>query len=167
MAGIGVAVADGSLAGFVFFEHLDHFIGEHHRTEGEVAVGDGLGGAHHVRLHTPMARARPRPGTTKRGDHLVSDQKDAVTRTDFAHAGHERCVRRNNAARAEDRLHDEGRDGVGALEGDFVFESGKAELGQLFRVCLIKRIAIGVGRGGCGDIRVEVARKRCENWRCR
>ena len=66
----------------------------------------------------------------------------------------------NDAAGAEHRLHDEGRDRVRALEDDLVLECGRAELGKARGVGLVERVAIEIGRGdveAAGEQRLVVA----------
>ena len=55
--------------------------------------------------------------------------------------------RHDHAAGALDRLGKEGGDGVGALEGDFVFQGLGTELGQALGVALAERIAVRPWRG--------------------
>ena len=70
---------------------------------------------------------------------------------DLAHQGHEGLVWHDHATGAEHRLHDEGRDRVGTLEGDLVLElagDGRSDLGRIGRV---ERVAVGIGRGEMDD----------------
>jgi hypothetical protein len=48
---------------------------------------------------------------------------------------------------AQHRLHDEGGDGGGALEGDLVLQRLQAQLREFRRVGLVEGVAVGVGGG--------------------
>ena len=54
MAGIGIAVPNGSPPGFILLEHFGDGIRNHHCAKGKIAIGDRLGGAHEIRLNPPV-----------------------------------------------------------------------------------------------------------------
>ncbi len=65
---------------------------------------------------------------------------------DLADRRHEAGMRRDHPAGAENRLHDEGGDGAGALKVDFIHKRGDTFGGQRLGVGFAERVAIGVRR---------------------
>lgn len=125
----------------------DGFDGDHHRAQGKVAVGNGLGRAGEVGLHAPEAAARPCAGAAEGGDDRVGNQKDAVRAADGFDGGHERGMGRGDVCCAEDRFRDEGGDGAGTLEGDLVFKGLQAKLRKACGVGFVEGVAVSLGGG--------------------
>ena len=55
-------------------------------------------------------------------------------------------MRWDHTTRAQDRFHDEGGNGSGALKGDFILQRLQAQLGQSGGIAFVERVAIGVWR---------------------
>ena len=58
-------------------------------------------------------------------------------------------MRRNDPARAQDRLHDKGRNGARPLEGDLILQCLQAQLREFGRIGFVEGVAIDVG---CWDV---------------
>ena len=138
---------DRGIAAFVLLKDLGDLFRHQRRADREIGRGDALGHRHQVGLHAPVARSAPVSGASEAADHLVRDHQDAVAGADLAHQFHEAGIGHQHAAGAQDRLHDEGGDGVGALEFDLVHQFGRDLLRQPGRVGFVIGVAIGVGRG--------------------
>src|SRR5210317_328918 len=123
MGGIGVTVENGAFACGVIFEHLGHLVADQCGTNGEIPRCDPLGHRHHVWFDAPMPRTRPITCAAKPCDYLVRDHQNTVAITDIAHQFHETGVWHDDAARALDRFHDKGGNGVCPLECDFILET--------------------------------------------
>ena len=146
MPGIGIAMTDGSLATAVGLKHGGNAFVDQRCAEREIAACDRLGYAHHVGLHAPQARTTPGACAPETGDHLISDQQDAVPVADLADRRHEAGMRRDHPACPKDWLHDKGGNGAGALEVDFIHKRGDTFGGQRLGVGFVERVAVGVGR---------------------
>ncbi len=144
VAGIGVAMTDRGLAGFIMFKQLGDLLGHHHRAERKIAIGDGLGRAGKIGLYPPVTRPGPGTGPSESCDNLISDQQNAVVVADVTHHRHEAFMWRDHPAGTKDRLHDKGGDGIWPLKGNFINQGRCAELGKARRIRLVKRVAIGI-----------------------
>lgn len=139
MAGIGLAVTD--FGGRVVLEHFNHTVAEHQCPEGEVAVRNRFGRAHHFGLNAPKTCTGPPVGR----DDFVGNQQDAISVTDALHHRRE-GMGRDHLARARDRFHNHGCDCASTLKRDFVFKGLHAQMGQFLRIGFFERVAVGVGR---------------------
>ena len=139
MPGVGVAVHDGAGEVAVLLERFLDPPVDHGGAQGDVARGDALGQAHDVGLDPPQAATEHRTAAAEAGDHFVGDQQHAVLVANLADQWPVVGRRHDDPARALDRLGDEGRHGVRALELDFPLQQVGADLAQLLWV-----LAVGV-----------------------
>ena len=112
MGGIGPAVADGAELVGALVQHLPHLVADDRARQRRIGRGQALGDGDEVGLDAVMVGAEHRAEAAEAGDDLVGDQQDVVFlehRLDLLPVA---GGRRHDAAGAEDRLADEGGDGI-------------------------------------------------------
>ena len=145
MAGVGVAVPEHAPAFARLDQHVDHRVRRKHRADRQVGGGQGLGQAHRRRLHAHCLGAEACAQPPEAADHLVVDQRHVVLVQDRLDALVVARGRHHDAARAHDRLGDEGRHGLGAFGADQVVQFAGQPFDELvfrlagFRLAVVMR----------------------------
>ena len=123
MARVGEAAGEGAIA-----ERVGDLSADDHAAQRQVAGVDALGEAHEVGLHAPLLEGEPLAAATEPGHHLVADHHDAVAIAPLADALEVPVRRHQDAVGADDRLDDDGGDGVPALDHQHVVEVSEGPL---------------------------------------
>ena len=133
-------------------QHLPDPIRDDRPRQRRIGRGQPLGDGHEIGLHIVVIGAKHRPQAAKACHHLIGHQQDVMALQHLLDRGPIALWWWHNAARAQDRLADKGRDGVSAFGQDQRLEAGCA-LGRKFKLGLIAVFATKViGRIGVKDI---------------
>ncbi len=126
MPGVGQAAGVGAVREVVGDARSDGDAAERH-----VAGVDALGEGQQVRDDALVRGDEPAAGPPEAGHHLVEDEDDAVPVAQLPHTGEVAGRGQHDAGGAGDRLEQDGRDGLRALELDDLLEMGQGPLALL------------------------------------
>src|SRR5881296_1305319 len=111
--------------------------------ERQVPRRDALGDGHEIGNDALVVDAEPAARAPEAGDDLVGDHQHVQLVADRAHGGQPAQRRDDEAARRQHRLHDDRRDGVGALREDRVPQFARAAPDELLvrpRAAIAERV---------------------------
>ncbi len=145
---IGPAVADGAVFIGALLQHFPHLVAHDRAGKRRIGRGQTLGNGDQVRLHPVVVRAEHRPQTAKAGDDLIRDQQNVVLVQHLLHSGPIAFGRRHDAPGAQNRLPDEGGDGVGTFAFDQRFQFAHQVRGELCFAHVCVGAAVVIGRVG-------------------